>query len=239
MSVISSIVKNELRSYFSSPIAYVFIIIFIVVANWLFFKNFFIEQQASMRSFFNLAPWLFIFLMPALSMRIWSEDNKNGIMNFFFSLPIKKTELVIGKFIASSIICLMCIFGTLPILIIIMYLGLPDLGKIISGYIGVILLSHTYLAIGFFTSSLTKNQIISFINSCAICFFLYIIANDMITYSLPNFLEPLTRHISTNVHYTNFIRGIVSLEGIFYFTSVTFYFLFLNIQVFNIRNQEQ
>ena len=162
MGIIKTIFNKECRAYFGSPIAYIYIITFIIFMNWYFFRSFFLIGQATMRPFFDLAPWVLLFLVPAISMRSWAEEKRSGTLDFLFTFPIKDIELVIGKFAASVVLLLITICGTLPIVIVVCTLGSPDIGPIITGYIGLFLLATSFLSIGFFISACTKNQIIAF-----------------------------------------------------------------------------
>ena len=174
LKTIWALFKKELMSYFNSPIAYIFIAVFLVVGNWLFFYSFFVSQQASMRNYFNLLPWIFLFLSPALTMRLWSEEKRSGTIEFLLTLPITDWQAVLGKFLGSLAFLTISLLFTLTIPITIMSLGNVDLGPIIGGYLGSILMGAVYLSLGGFISSLTKNQIIAFIGAVVIAFIFFI-----------------------------------------------------------------
>ena len=171
MRIILTIFRKELKSYFISPIAYIFMITFLVFMSWYFFRGFFIVGEASMRSFFTFIPWIFLFFIPAISMRSWSDENKSGTLAFLLTFPVRDYEVVIGKYLASLVLMILTVLGTLPLVMVVNFFGDPDMGPIIGGYLGVILLGSAYLAIGFVMSLTTKNQIIAFIMSLLVCFF--------------------------------------------------------------------
>nr|HPQ41838.1 ABC transporter permease [bacterium] len=163
MSDIAAIFKREFRSYFDSPVAYIFITVFLVLTGWLFFSSFFIVNYASLRGFFDILPWMFLFFVPAVTMRLWSEEKKLGTMELLMTLPVKDSDVVIGKFFASYAFMSLTVLLTFPLVISVSTLGNPDSGPIIGGYLGAILMGGAYLSIGMFASSLNENQIIAFI----------------------------------------------------------------------------
>ena len=167
-----SITKRELISYFATPVAYVFITIFLLLSGLFTFYlgNFFEIGQASLGSFFEWHPWLYLFLVPAITMRLWSEEKKSGTIELLTTLPVSTLNIVLGKFMAAWLFTLLALILTFPMWITVNYLGTPDNGVIMASYIGSLLMSGGYLSIGIFISSLTKNQVIAFIVSVTICF---------------------------------------------------------------------
>jgi len=151
MKNIVNIFWKEFRSYFSSPIAYIFIISFLGVTNWLFFRTFFLANQSSLRPFFSLLPWVFLFLAPAITMRSWAEEKKLGTIEILMTLPIKEYEVVIAKFLSTFVFLIVTLFLTFPLPLTVMVLGNPDPGPIWGGYVGAFLLGGAYLAIGLFS----------------------------------------------------------------------------------------
>ena len=167
-----SITKRELISYFATPVAYVFITIFLLLSGLFTFYlgNFFEIGQASLGSFFEWHPWLYLFLVPAITMRLWSEEKKSGTIELLTTLPVSTLNIVLGKFMAAWLFTLLALTLTFPMWITVNYLGNPDNGVIMASYIGSLLMSGGYLSIGIFISSLTKNQVIAFIVSVTVCF---------------------------------------------------------------------
>tara|TARA_B100000427_G_scaffold327650_1_gene338879 strand:+ start:1752 stop:2468 length:717 start_codon:yes stop_codon:yes gene_type:complete len=235
MTIIITILKKEFKSYINSPIAYIYIITFLLFINWYFFRSFFLVGQANLRSFFELAPWVLLLLVPAISMRSWSEEKKSGTLDFLLTFPIQDYELVLGKYLASLLLLSITILGTFPLAIMIILIGSPDIGPIITGYIGTLLLGAAYLAIGFFISSLTQNQIIAFILSIVSCFFCFLLASDFVAYSLPTIIIPFLSNLSLGYHYESIIKGVIDLSDIIFYISFIGFFLYLNTMVLSSR----
>lgn len=228
MNTILTITKKELKSFFNSPIAYIFLCIFLISSSFLFFWDFFLRGQASMRGFFAWLPVLFLFLVPAISMKMWSEEKKMGTIELLMTMPVKDMDVVLGKFFACFIFLSIAIFLTFPIIITVDYLGEPDFGPIIGGYIGTLLMGAAYLAIGLFLSSVTKNQIIAFIVGLAICFTFFIIGQPWITHLVPRTIAPFLNYVGIGSHFENIGRGVVDSRDIIYYFSVIVIFLYLN-----------
>ena len=228
MKNIANIFWKEFRSYFSSPIAYIFIISFLGVTNWLFFRTFFLVNQSSLRPFFSLLPWIFLFLAPAITMRSWAEEKKLGTIEILMTLPIKEYEVVIAKFLSTFVFLIVTLFLTFPLPLTVMVLGNPDPGPIWGGYVGAFLLGGAYLAIGLFSSSLTENQIVAFIVSIMLCFALLIVGEDFVLINAPSVLVPVFSYLGLGAHFQSIGRGVIDSRDIMYYLSVIGFFLFLN-----------
>jgi ABC-2 type transport system permease protein len=220
MHQVAHIFKKEFKSYFVSPIAYIVISIFLLVTGWFFFSTFFIYNQASLRGFFSLLPFIFSFVVPAITMRLFSEELNVGSYETLLTLPVTFIDVIIGKFIASVAFIAAMLVPTLAYPIVISFLGQLDWGPVIGGYIGVLLLGASFSAIGLFASSLTRNQIIAFIIGIAICFFLTILEN-MLFFLPENFLG-FFAYLGADVHFENISKGILDSRDILYFISVSF-----------------
>jgi ABC-2 type transport system permease protein len=181
-----------------------------------------------MRKFFNVLPWIFLFLIPAITMRLWAEEKKLGTIEGLMTLPVKDYEVVLGKFFASLIFLGIALFLSLPIAIIIALLGNTDFGVIIASYIGAILLGAAYLSLGLFISSFTKNQIIAFIVSIAVSFALFIVGEDIVAYFVPQILVPFVQYLGLGIHFNSIIRGVLDSRDIIYYISIITLFLYLN-----------
>ena len=231
MTKILAITKKEFNSYFSSPIAYCFTIAFLILSNGIFFYVwlFFLKNQASLRGFFSLLPWLFLFLAPSLTMRAWAEEKKLGTMELMMTLPVRDYEVVLGKFFASLSFLTFTVLLTLPLVFTCLYMGEPDMGPIIGGYCGAVLLGATYLSIGLFVSSLTENQIVAFISGVSICFLFLLIGEEMIISRLPGVLVPLFAYLGLGAHFDSIGRGVLDSRDILYYLSLAGFFLFLNV----------
>jgi len=223
-----AIIKKELRSYFNSPLAYIIIAVFLVVMNFLFFKSFFIAGQASMRAYFGLLPWLFLIIIPAITMRQWAEEKKLGTTELLYTWPIKEYQPVIGKFLASLAFVAIILLLTLSVPISIKLMGNLDLGVVAANYLASLLLAGAFLSIGLWISSLTDNQIIAFIVSIAASFAVFIIGETIITAFLPLWLAPFVNFLGLNSHFASITRGVIDSRDIIYYLSIIGFFLFLN-----------
>ena len=223
-----TIFQKEFKSYFNSPIAYIFIITFLLFSSWLFFRTFFLIGQAHMRPLFGILPWLFLILAPAITMRAWAEEKKMGTMEVLMTLPLKDYEIVLGKFLASFIFLITAVLLTFPLALTIYFLGEPDNGTIVGGYLGACLMGGAYLAIGLFISSLTQNQIVAFIVSIVVCFAFLIIGEDIVLMSAPAFLSPVFTYLGLGAHFESISRGVIDSRDLLYYSSVIGFFLFLN-----------
>jgi ABC-2 type transport system permease protein len=232
-----AIFKREFLGYFRSPVAYVFLIAFLItgVALAFFVGSFFEESQASLERYFMFYPWLFLFFIPAAGMRLWSEEKRSGSIELLFTLPITTLEAVLGKFLAAWTFLVLAIALSFPMAITIGYLGHPDWGIVATSYVGSILMAGAYLGICSFTSALTKNQVISFVISvliCAIFVFLgWSVFNPLLGALVPVRLVDLLANFSFITHFEGFLRGIVDLKDVVFFLSLTGFTLFLNVVV--------
>lgn len=235
IKTIYTLFKKELMSYFNSPIAYVFIGVFLVVGNWLFFNYFFLIGQASLRNYFGLLPWIFLFLSPAITMRLWSEEKKSGTIEFLLTLPVTDWQVVLAKFFSSLAFLFITLLLSVSLPISVAFLGEVDPGPIIGGYLGSLLLGGAYLALGLFISSLTKNQIISFVSALLACFAAFVIGADFVLAGAPQFAVPIMKFLGLGSHFYNIAKGVIDTKDIIYYISFIFLFLWLNAQVIEKR----
>ena len=230
-----SITKRELISYFATPVAYVFITIFLLLSGLFTFYlgNFFEIGQASLGSFFEWHPWLYLFLVPAITMRLWSEEKKSGTIELLTTLPVSTLNIVLGKFMAAWLFTLLALVLTFPMWITVNYLGTPDNGVIMASYIGSFLMSGGYLSIGIFISSLTKNQVIAFIVSVTVCFLFTVSGLPIVLDFFSNWAgEAITDVIASFsflANYSDISRGIIDFRTLVYFLSLIVLFLYLNV----------
>jgi ABC-2 type transport system permease protein len=230
--------KKEFKSFFISPIAYVFITVYLVVTNFLFFQGFFIINQADMRGYFSLLPWVFLFFVPAITMRSWAEERKVKTLELLLTWPVSDIEVVLGKFLASFLFLTTAILLSLTIPVTILLLGKPDMGPIIGGYLGAILMGGAYLAIGLWVSSHTENQIIAFILGVVATFILFMVGNPFVTMVAPSWMVPVLDYIGLGNHFESVQRGVVDSRDVIYYLSVIGFFLFLNVQSLGSRKWE-
>jgi gliding motility-associated transport system permease protein len=229
---IKAIIKRELGGYFTSPIAYVFLVIFLVLTGFFTFTvgNFFERGEASLVSFFTWHPWLFLFLVPAAGMRLWSEERRLGTMELLLTMPITTWQAIVGKFLASWAFLALALLLTFPVVITVNYLGDPDNGVIVAGYFGSLLLAGAYLAVSCMTSALTRNQVIAFIVSVMICLFLILAGYTPVTDLLTKWANPVVVEViaafSVMTHFEGFQRGVLDLRDVVFFASVIGFALF-------------
>jgi ABC-2 type transport system permease protein len=229
---LKTIIKRELGGYFTSPIAYVFLIIFLLLTGFFTFTigNFFERGEASLVSFFTWHPWLYLFLVPAVGMRLWSEERRLGTMELLLTMPITPWDAIIGKFLASWLFLALALVLTFPVWITANWLGAPDNGIILAGYVGSFFLAGSYLAISCMTSALTRNQVISFILSVVICLFFILAGYTPVTDLLVRFASPVVVDIiasfSVMTHFEGFQRGVIDLRDFVFFASLIGFALF-------------
>jgi ABC-2 type transport system permease protein len=229
MSRFLSIFKKEFFGYFNSPIAYVYLFVYIGLTNWLFFKTYFLGGQATMRPYFGILPILFLFFVPAVTMRLWAEELKSGTIELLFTLPVKVTEVVLGKFLAAYAFLCVSLLLSISVPVSVALSGDPEWGPIVGGYAGAFFMGGAYLAIGMFVSNLTENQIIAFILGVVVTFILYIMGSPIVTFSMPNFAVPLFTFLGLGNHYESVGRGVLDSRDFVYYLSMMGVFLFLNI----------
>ncbi len=230
---IRTIAKRELVGYFASPVAYVFIVIYLLMNGFFTFMlgGFFERGEASLASFFIWHPWLYLFLVPAAGMRLWSEERRLGTMELLLTMPITAWQAIVGKFLASWIFLIIALVLTFPVVITVNYLGHADMGAIVAGYFGSVLLAGAYLAVTCMTSAMTRNQVISFILSVVICFFLILAGWEPVTNLLvrwaPDWLVNTVASFSVMPHFAVFQRGVVDFRDILFFASLMVFPLFI------------
>ena len=230
MRNIIAIFKKEFRAYFDSPIAYIFITAFLISSMWIFFKGFFLIGQVVMRGYFSLLPWLFLFFVPAVTMRLWAEERKLGTIEVLMTLPINDHEVIFGKFLAAYLFLAITVLLSITLPVTLAILGAPDFGPIIGGYLGALLMGGAYLAIGLFASSLSENQIVAFILGIVFCFALFIIGENFVLMAIPSRFATLFSYMGLGNHFESIGRGIIDTRDIIYYLSVIGFFLFLNIR---------
>ena len=240
MRDIAIIFKREFQSYFFSPIAYVFSIIFIFLNSSIYMFHFFLLRNADMRSFFSTLPLVLgIIFIPAISMRLWSEEKKLGTIELILTLPTKTEHIVLGKYLAGYAFYLIALAGTLTIPIILVILGKPDFGPMVGGYLGAILLGGFFLSIGIFISSFFSDQIVSLIITSLVCGFLTLIGWQYVPMLIDGWIPGLgtflDKYIGVSRHFNDIERGVLDIKSIIYFLSFTILFLFLNVKILERR----
>ncbi|MGA3006599.1 MAG: ABC transporter permease [Opitutaceae bacterium] len=229
------ICKREFLSYFRSPVAYVFLVVFLMASVGLawFVDDFFKANQASLDRYFEFQPWVFLFLIPAVGMRLWSEEKRSGTLELLFTLPVTPLEAVLGKFFAGWAFLTLAIALSFPMVLTVGYLGHPDWGVIVSSYLGSILMAGAYLGVCSLTSALTKNQVISFVISVLVCLVLVFLGwsvfNGLLSSVLPVWAVDLLANFSFITHFDAFLKGIIDAKDVVFFVSLAGFALVLNV----------
>lgn len=234
---VKNVLKRELYGYFNSPVAYIFLVIFIMMTGYFTFGfgRFYEAGQADLRAFFHFHPLIYLVFVPAIAMRLWSEERMSGTIQLLLTLPITVSQAVVGKFLAAWIFLGVALLMTTPMVFTVWYLGDPDYGVIFASYLGSFLMAGSYLAVGAFTSSITKNQVVSFVLSIAFCFIILLPSLPMVVEFLRLFL-PLSAvdFVSSFgfwVHFESIKRGVIDIGDVFYFLSLIAFMLYANVLV--------
>ena len=232
MRVVWTIVKRELASYFTSPVAYVFLVIFLLLTGFFTFTagNFFERGEASLAAFFGWHPWLYLVLVPAVGMRLWAEERRSGTMELLLTMPVAPWQAIFAKFVASWIFLALALALTFPTVITVNVLGDPDNGAIAAGYLGSFFLAGAYLAVTCMTSAMTRNQVVAFILSVVICLFLILagfnpVTDLMVRWASPALVDTVAA-FSVVTHFDGFQRGVIDSRDVFFFLSVMAFALF-------------
>ena len=239
--IIQHIFTKELSSYFKNPLGYVFLVIFLFGIGHLTFEpgrgSFFHMRLASMDAFFRYIPWMFLLLIPAVSMKLWSEERRSGTIELLFTMPITVGEAVVGKFLAAWAFIGLALIGTFPMVITTVYLGNPDLFVIFLSYLASFLSAGTLLAVGSFFSALTKGQVVSFILSVAACLILLMAGSppvlDFVSFFLPKYCINLLESLSVLNHFEAINRGVLNLGNLCFFIFTTAFWLCGNVMLLN------
>jgi ABC-2 type transport system permease protein len=223
MSPVTAVMRRELRSYFVTPVAYVFLVIFLVLAGILTFYvgDFYERGQADLQPFFVMHPWLYLILVPAITMRMWAEESKGGTLELLLTLPITLWQAMLGKFLAAWLFIGLALLLTFPIWITVNYLGAPDNGVILAGYLGSWLMAGTFIAIGACLSALTRSQVVAFILTALVCVLLILVGQpqvlELFQGTLPRQLINAAAHLSMLQHFEAIARGVLDVRDLYYF----------------------
>ena len=229
---IRTIAKRELSGYFASPVAFVFIVIFLLLAGFFTFMvaGFFERGEASLLAFFSWHPWLYLFLVPAVGMRMWSEERRLGTIELLLTMPVTPWQAIVGKFLAAWTVVGLALVLTFPVVLTVNYLGHPDNGVIFAGYLGSFLMAGAYLAISAMTSAMTRNQVVSFIVAVVISLFLILAGwppvTNMLTQWAPTWLVDGVAAFSVMTHFESIQKGVIDSRDILYFLSIIVFALF-------------
>ncbi|MDH3252128.1 MAG: ABC transporter permease [Ignavibacteria bacterium] len=225
LSNVLPIYRRELRSYFNSPVAYVVILVFLIIIGWFFTSNLFVMNIASLRIVFELVPIVFLFFVPAITMRLIAEERKSGTIELLTTKPVGDIEIILGKFFAAWTLLCAAVLPTLIYCITVMTMGDLDIGPVLAGYLGLVLMGGVYIGIGIFASSLTDNQIVAFILSFLIVFVLFML--DKVLLYVPEGFASTLEFLSIDYHFSNIARGVIDSRDIIYFGSLLGFALLL------------
>jgi ABC-2 type transport system permease protein len=244
MGNVGIVMRRELASYFATPLAYVFILIFLVLANaFTFYLGGFYERgQADLDPFFTFHPWLYLFLIPAISMKLWAEERKSGSIELLMTLPLTLRDAVLGKFLAAWIFTALALALTFPLWITVNVLGSPDNGAILAAYLGSLMLAGGFLAIGSCMSALTRNQVVAFILGVVVCF-AFLLAGfplvlDVFRSWAPQALTDAIASLSFLTHYESIAKGVIDVRDILYFAMLICFFLMATAVALDLRKAE-
>ncbi len=244
MNNIVTIFRRELASYFATPVAYVFIVIFLLLAGTFtfYFGKLYEIGQADLQSFFEFHPWLYLFLVPAISMRLWAEERNSGSIELLLTLPVRLIDPVLGKFLAAWCFCGIALVLTFPVWVTVNYLGDPDNGAIIAAYFGSFLMAGGFLAIGACISATTRNQVIAFIITVVVCFSFLLggfpPAQDFLNQFLPQAIVDGFASLSFMAHFSSISKGVIDLRDLLYFSLVIGFWLYANTIVLDMKKAD-
>ena len=232
-SNIKYIFLKELRSFFNSPVAYIVIVVFLVILGWFFTSNLFIANISSLRTVFEMTPFLLLFFAPAITMRLISEEIKSGTLELLITKPVKEYEIIVGKFLSAWVLFFFTLLPTLCYYVTVSLIGNLDLGPVIGGYLGLLFVGAVFLSISVFGSSITENQVVAFIVSFLIVFGLFML--DKILFYLPSYLATAFEYISVDYHFSNIARGVIDSRDLIYYASAVGFSLFMGTTVLQKR----
>lgn len=244
MNIVWSIFRRELAAYFVTPLAYIFLVIFVALIGALtfYFGDFYELRLADLGAFFGLHPWLYALLIPALAMRLWAEERESGTIELLLTLPVTTTQAVLGKFLAAWAFALLALALTAPMWWTVNYLGEPDNGAIAAAYLGSALMAGGFLAIGSFASALTRSQVIAFIAAFVICFLLLMSGFRMVLDAFsgwaPQAVVDAVASLSFLTHFQSISRGVIELRDLVYFIGMIAFFLFANVVVIEMKKAD-
>lgn len=238
-----AIFRRELTSYFATPVAVVFTVVFLVLAMAFTFYlgDFFVRDQADLQSFFFYHPWLFLFLIPAISMRLWAEDRRSGTFELLLTLPVSTFAVVFGKFLAAWVFTALVLALTFPIWVTVNYLGSPDNGVILASYLGSFLMAGSFLGLGSAFSALTRNQVIAFVGTAAVSFLFMFsglpLVQNILQGWMPDPLISLIASFSFLSHFSGIMKGVIEGRDFLFFLSLTGFWLFVNTVIVDLKRE--
>ncbi|TQF81478.1 ABC transporter permease subunit [Elioraea sp. Yellowstone] len=235
------VARRELAAYFATPVAYVFIVIFLVMLGALTFQvgNFFDRGQADLAPFFTFLPWLYLLLIPAITMRLWAEERRSGTIELLLTLPVAMWQAVVGKFLAAWAFAAIALALTFPMVITVNVLGTPDNGVILAGYAGALLIAGCYLSIGAALSATTRNQVIAFVLATAVCFAFTVFGSPLVAgfvaEAVPASVLDAAQRVSLISRYESITRGVIAVRDLVFFATFIGFWLYANAVIVDLR----
>ncbi len=230
---VKTIYAKELRSFFNSPVAYIVIVVFLVILGWFFTSNLFVANIASLRTVFEMTPFLLLFFAPAITMRLISEEKKTGTLELLITKPVRESEIIVGKFLAAWTLYAFTLLPTLCYYFLVSAIGHLELGPVLGGYLGLLLVGAVFLAVSIVGSALTENQVVAFIVSFLIVFSLFML--DKVLIYLPSSLASVFEYVSVDYHFTNIARGVIDTRDVIYYASAVTFLLLVGTSVLQKR----
>ncbi len=230
---IKYIFLKELRSFFNSPVAYIVIVVFLVILGWFFTSNLFIANISTLRTVFEMTPFLLLFFAPAITMRLISEEKKSGTLELLITKPVTESEIITGKFLAAWALYFFTLLPTFCYYITVSFIGTLDIGPVIGGYLGLLFVGAVFLAVSVFGSSITENQVVAFIVSFLVVFGLFML--DKVLFYLPASLATYLEYLSVDYHFSNIARGVIDSRDLIYYVSAVGFSLMLGTAVLQKR----
>ncbi len=218
-----TVCARELSSYFNSPVAYIVIVVYLLICGWFFAANLFFDQQATLRGFFGMAPLMFVFFAPAISMGLLAEEQRRGTVEILLTYPVTTAAVLAGKYTAALVLMSLAVFLTFPYVVTITALGHPDVGALFTGYCGLLLMGGVYLAVGLWASTMVKNQLSAFILGFLVSFSLFMF--DKFQAWIPQPLNRVIGFLSVDNHFKAMSRGVVDTRDVIYYLSLILFFL--------------
>lgn len=233
MGNILAIFKREMKSYFNSPVAYIIVTIFLLIAGWFFAAGLFLVNEASIRNIMGIVPLIFVIFIPAITMRTISEEKKSGTIELMLTMPVKESEIILGKFFASLALLFIALAFTWTYVLTVAILGNPDGGPIFAGYLGLLLMGAAYLSFGIFASSMTENQIVAFIVGFLVILVFWLL--DKVLVFAPLSITGVLEYLSIDYHFNNILRGVIDTRDVIYYLSLIIFSLTLASQALSSR----
>ncbi len=225
-----TVFKKEFLGFFTSPTGYIYLVVFLVLTQWLFFRGFFVIGQASLRGYFSLLPWVFLLFIPAITMRSWAEERRTGTLEILMTLPLRDPEILAGKFLAGFAFVLLSLALTLPLPISVSLIGNLDWGQVLASYLGALFLAGAYLAIGLFASAISMNQIVAFLLGAVFVFLFFLVGMDWVLVTFPPGVAAVLQYFGLGYHFESIARGVLDFRDVLYYLSVMAVFLYLNLR---------